>query len=212
MHGSAYRSARPRAAFTLIEALVSISITAIAGSVLLSGIGGSVQTASDALSQTVALGMAQQLMDEAIGNAYKEPGVGDPATLPLGPDGAEQNVGSRKLFDDTDDYNTLRSQPPTDFWGIELGKDDGTGVARHRNFWAPTTLFDNGREEVIFFHGWRQEVDVYYVSESNLTTRLPAGQYSDYRIVEVRIVRDEPGGSRELANLRRVVAYVSPLH
>ena len=122
MHGPAYRSARPRAAFTLIEALVSISITAIAGSVLLSGIGGSVQTASDALSQTVALGMAQQLMDEAIGNRYSEPGVADPAALPLGPDGTEHNAGSRKLYDDTDDYNTLRSQPPTDLLGNRTGQ------------------------------------------------------------------------------------------
>ena len=59
---------------------------------------------------------------------------------------------------------------------------------------------------------WRQEVDVYYVSEADLSKSLPKGQVSDYRAVEVRIVRvDSDRGNRVLASLRQVVAYVPPL-
>ena len=73
---------------------------------------------------------------------------------------------------------------------------------RHPEFQAPADFFDD----------WRQEIDVYYVDESDLTTRLPWSQTSDYRAVEVRIFKDLPeGGSRELARLRRVVAYVPPM-
>ena len=59
---------------------------------------------------------------------------------------------------------------------------------------------------------WRQEVDVYYVSDTNLTTPLPAGQTSDYRIVEVRVIYNDPkSGPLTLAKIRRVVTYVAPL-
>jgi hypothetical protein len=53
---------------------------------------------------------------------------------------------------------------------------------------------------------------VYYVSDANLATPLPAGQTSDYRAVEVRVFYNDPQhGSRELVKLRRIVAYVAPL-
>ena len=187
-----YRHNMP-AAFTLIEATVSISIAAIAGSVLLLGITSSLQTTSEAMERTIADGMARQLMDEVVGCRYMEPG-GDPYQSTLGPEAGET---SRDDFDDIDDYNALRVQPPADQYGIALGAADG-GV-RHANFQAPEGFFDD----------WTEEVDVYYVDESDLTTRLTGGQTSDYRVVQVRIVKDDPnGGSRELANLRRVVVYV----
>ncbi len=169
-----YRRARVAAAFTLVEALLAISVAALAGSVLLLGITSSLQTTNEALQQTIANGMAQQLMDEVVGGRYH----------------------------DVDDYDGVRRQPPTDPWGIELGKDDGEGGQRHPDFQAPAGFFDN----------WRQEIDVYYVGESDLTTALPAGQIRDYRAVVVRIVYVDPErGERVLAELRRVVAYVPPI-
>ena len=60
-----------------------------------------------------------------------------------------------------------------------------------------------------FLANWRHEVDVYYVSATNFTTKLSAGQNSDFRCVEVRIyVNDSNGARRNLATLKRVVAYV----
>ncbi|MBN2477605.1 MAG: type II secretion system protein [Pirellulales bacterium] len=200
-HSRICRSLRLRPGFTLIEALVSISIAAIAGSVLLVGIGSSIQATDEALQQTIACGMAEQLMDEVVGLRYMEFQCSAHDTV-LQPGGAEAATGTRELFDDIDDYNGFRCSPPTDRWGIELGKDDGEGGIRHPSFQAPDGFFDR----------WRQEVDVYYVDAADPYTRLAAGQTSDYRTVEVRIMRDNPeGGSRALARLRRIVAYVPPL-
>jgi type II secretory pathway pseudopilin PulG len=195
------RRQRLAAAFTLVEALLSISVAALAASVLLLGITSSVQTTDEALQQTIAGGMAQQLLDEVVGGRYMELGC-SPYDTYLCPGAAETAPGTRELFDDIDDYNGFRSRPPTDLWGIGLGKDDGEGGERHPDFQAPAGFFDN----------WREEIDVYYVSPSDLTAGLAAGQVSDYRAVVVRVLYVDPeGGERVLAELRRVVAYVPPL-
>lgn len=218
---SAGRRRRQPAAFTLIEALVSISIAALAGSVLLLGTTSSIQSTTEALKQTVASGMAQQLMDEVVGSRFVEL-VYDSDGKPLGPEavvfGRDAGEVTRDEFDDVDDYNGYssgsesESSPPKDPWGINLGKDDGEGGEREGSFWAPLSVSENGREAIDLFRNWRQEVDVYYVDESDLTTRLPAGQVSHYRVVEVRIIDDPPDrNARELVKLKRVVAYVPPL-
>lgn len=195
------RQARVAAAFTLVEALLSISVAAIAGSVLLLGISSSLQTTNEALQQTLADGMAQQLMDEVVGGRYHAVDA-SPYQISFAPSSYELGGSGRERYDDVGDYHGLRSRPPTDLWGIELGKDDGEGSERHANFQAQAGLLDN----------WRQEVDVYYVGPSDLTTRLAAGEVSDYRAVVVRIVYVDPErGERVLAELRRVVAYVPPL-
>jgi type II secretory pathway pseudopilin PulG len=196
LHVTKYR--RTASAFTLVEALLAITILALAGSVLLLGTTTSVETAKTGLYCTIARGMAQQLMDEIVGSRYCELGS-DAYQSTLGP-GADETT--RQMYDDSDDYNGLRTKPPKDFYGIALGKDDGLGGQRNALFQVPSGFFDN----------WQQEVDVYYVGEANLSTKLPAGQYSDYRVVEVRIVYIDPNsGRKELANLKRVVSYVPPL-
>jgi len=196
-----YRRAGSRGAFTLVEALVSITITAMAASVLLLGTTSSLQATDEALKQTIAQGMAQQLMDEVVGARYHAAPV-DGYQVTLGPSAYEQQGAERERYDDIGDYNGLRLQLPTDRWGIALGKEDLGGENRHENFEVPSGFFEH----------WKEEVDVYYVDESDLSVRLPAGQVSDYRAVEVRILYDDPQrGSREMARLRRVVAYVPPL-
>ncbi len=192
---------RTRSGFTLIEALVAISLTAIAGSTLLLGVTTSLKTTDDTMRETIAQGMAQQLMDEAVGCRYME--LGDTAyATTLGPGVLETVAGARKRFDDIGDFNGFRSQPPTDSYGIALGTDDGQGGQRNAAF----------RCDAGYFQNWRQEIDVYYVADSDLTARLPSGTTSDYRVVEVRIVYVDPDrGDRELAKIRQVVPYVSPL-
>jgi len=148
---------------------LAISFTATAGSVLLLGIGGSLQTTSDILHETVAQGMAQQLMDELLG-------------IPLA---------------GIDDYETRGTQPPTDSSGIELGKEDGEGSTRHANFFAPT---DPNSGRIAMFQGWLQEVDIVDVGKADEPSRA----------IEVRIIKEVAGVPRELARLRRVVAYAKP--
>jgi type II secretory pathway pseudopilin PulG len=195
------RYSQRRAAFTLVEAMLAISMAAIAGSVLLLGITSSLQTTDEAISQTIANGMATQLLDEAIGLRYHAIGSGGYDTT-LGPSIYELSGAGRELFNDIDDHNGFQAQPPQAPLGIELGQDDGRGNLRHENFRVSSGRFDN----------WRREIEVYYVDESDLTTRLPDGRTSAYRAVEVRIIDDNPQrGSRELAKMRRVIAYVPPM-
>jgi len=178
-----------------------MSITAIAAAALLLGITGGLQTTSDALEQEIARGMAQQLMDEVLGARYMAVGE-SPYNTHLSRSLYESLGSGRERYNDVDDYNGLRIQPPEDLWGVELGSDDGEGDLRHPAFRGPAGFFDQ----------WRQKIDVYYVSPANPAVRLPAGEVSDYRAIEVRIDRVDPErGSRQLARLRRVVAYVPPL-
>jgi type II secretory pathway pseudopilin PulG len=184
-----------RAGFTMVEALVAITITALAGSVLFMGISASLQTTNAGMYGLIAQGMAQQLMDEIIGNRYCELGV-SPYQYPLGVGPGET---TRQLYDDIDDYNGLRVQPPKDFYSVALGTENGEGSQRNPLFFAPSGFFAN----------WKQEVDVYYVSPTDMQTKLTAGQTSDYRVVEVRIIYNDPSrGARTLACLKRVVTYV----
>lgn len=189
------------AGFTLVEALVAISFAVLAGSALLLGTFSTVQSTGDAEDQTIALGMTQQLMDEIMGNPYLDPG-GNPYASPIGPSASQNSGLSRALFQAIGDFNGYRAQPPRDPWGIVLGTDDGQGGTRAATFQAPSGRSVN----------WRQEVNVYYVSENDLMTPL-GGSTSDYRAVEVRINYVDPvsGVTRQLAQLRQVVAYVPAL-
>ncbi len=187
--------------FTLVEALIGISILALASTVLLVGSSSSLQTTDEALKRTIAAGMAVQLMDEVLGATYCADRYGG-HQFDLGRSGWESDGTGRERYSDIDDYDNVRSQPPTDPFGVPLGKDDGAGGLRHTAF----------RCSPGFVQHWRQEIDVFYVAEGDLSTPLPYGVASDYRLVEVRIVEQPPGKpARELARLRRVVAYVRPI-
>jgi type II secretory pathway pseudopilin PulG len=197
------RSMRRRACgFTLVEALAAITVAAIAGSALLLGISSSIQGADDAMRRTIAYGLAQQLMDEVVGNRYMPLG-GDAHETTIGPSASKVAAGTRQTFDAIGDFNGYRCKPPKDLYGIALGADNGQGATRYGAFQAGSTFLQN----------WRQEVDVYYVSDTNLTARLSAGQTSDYRVVEVRIVYDDSKSAPiTLATMRRVVTYLAPLN
>jgi prepilin-type N-terminal cleavage/methylation domain-containing protein len=185
--------------FTLIEAMVVISLAAVAGSALLLGLTSSLRATDDSMRQTIAYGMARQLMDEAIGCRYMEPGS-DAYSTTLGPETSDVSGVTRILFNDIDDFNGFRSRPPTDAYGVALGTDNGQGGQRDSAFRCSSSYLAN----------WRQEIDVYYVSDTNLTTAATAA--TDYRVVEVRIIYvDAVNGNRTLAKLRQVATYVAPL-
>jgi type II secretory pathway pseudopilin PulG len=189
---------RPRRGYTLVEAMVALSLTAMAGAVVLLTVETSLDAADQALEQTIAAGMAEQLLDEVMGAMYCDPGS-DPHEVALAPDSGETLGSGRDQFDEIGDYNGYVAQPPEDRWGKPLGRGDDAGKLRPANFRAPAGAFDS----------WRQEVEVYYVEEDDPSTRLTSGQTSDYRAVEVVISRQISGGGYvELARLRRVAAYV----
>ncbi len=192
---------RTETGFTLLEALVAIALVAMCGAAVLWGLQSGVQNAQVALEQTIALGLAQQLMDEILGAKYCAH-LNNPYETRLGCSSWEAGSQGRERYNDIDDYNGFVRSPPVDPWGIALGEDNGDGASRHPAFRAPSSVLQN----------WQQEVEVYYVSPTDLSSRLPPGQVSDSRAVEVRIVQQRPGGGRrELAKLREIVAYVPPV-
>jgi type II secretory pathway pseudopilin PulG len=189
-------SPRRRRGYTLVEAMVALSLTAMAGAVVLRSIETSLDAADQALQQTIAAGLAEQLLDEALGAMYCAPG-GDSQQFPLGADAWESQGAGRERFNEIGDYHGFAAQPPEDPWGSALGQGDEEGGLRHPNF----------RSRAGGFAAWKQEVEVYYVDENDPSVRLPASQTSNYRAVEV-VIRRQVGnnGYLELARLRRVIA------
>ena len=78
-----------RRGFSLAEAMIGMTIMALAGTVLLLGVETSLRTAIESEDEAVAAGMAEQLLDEILGHHYTSPLIGDPYQTPLGPSGAE---------------------------------------------------------------------------------------------------------------------------
>jgi type II secretory pathway pseudopilin PulG len=196
--GSPIRRSCVRPGFSLVEAMVAITVLALAGSVLLLAVETSLQTTNEAVDRTIADGLAQQLLDEISLQRFMEPGKS--CTDPLGPSGWENSGSGRERFNDTDDYHSYSAQPAEGLWGEPLGTGNGDGNARHSAFQVPTNHFES----------WRQRVEVYFVSASDPSVRLTSGT-SEYRGIEVTIERMEPDGTvRPLATRKKVIAYVPP--
>jgi len=177
---------------------VSLTITSLAASALLLASHSTIATSVDVVEQTQATGLAEQLMDEILSKRYAAVGVG-PFQLSLGPSATEKTLSQgRELYDDIDDFHGYLSWPPEDTWGVDVGQGDDAGGRRHPNF----RLSDS------HFSDWVTYVQVRYADENDLTQPLPLGQTSAYRLVDVWVCRVRDGALRELAHLRRVVAYV----
>jgi type II secretory pathway pseudopilin PulG len=189
---------RPRPGYTLVEAMVALSLTAMAGAVVLLTVETSLDAADQALQQTVATGMAEQLLDEVVGAMYCAPG-GDPYQATLAPDIWEAQGRGRERFSENGDFHGFVAQPPEDLWGNPLGQGEDRDELRPASFRTPAGAFDS----------WRQQVEVYYVSAADPSVRLTGSQTSDYRAVEVVISRQVSSGAYvELSRVRRVVANV----
>ncbi|MCA9270890.1 MAG: type II secretion system protein, partial [Planctomycetales bacterium] len=103
---------RPRGArrgFSLIEAMVAMTVMALAGSALLLGVEASMRTTVDNLDRAVATGLARQSIDEIMGHLYT---AADPYQYPLGPNSWEKSGAGRERFNDTDDFHGYSSTPP----------------------------------------------------------------------------------------------------
>jgi type II secretory pathway pseudopilin PulG len=182
-----------RRAFTLVEAMVSTTITVIAGSAVLLGIASSIKTTDDVLSRTQAGGMASLLMDEIAGQLYCQ-NPASPYEYPLGAPGID-----RDQYDDIDDYEGFLSQPPRDRFDFPLGTEDRQGGQRDPSF----------RIDPNYFANWEQKVSVYYVDANDPSQPLSPGLTSAFRAVDVNInYKDASQATRPLAGLRRVFTYV----
>lgn len=190
-----------RAAFSLVEAIVAITILGMAVSALLLATQASSTATDDALDRTVASGLAQQIIDEIMGRPYKEASA--PVEVwPLGLDAGESPTSSERIqFDDIDDYHDYTVSPPAGPWGIPLGSGNSKGGYRNSALRLPNQ----------FWNGWSVTVDVRYVDPDELAVDLTTGSTSEYRAVIVTVHRSTGTGSRTLEKVRRVCSYVPPL-
>lgn len=188
-----------RCGFTLVEVMVSMSIMAIAGAAILLGVQSAVKTADETVEQTIATGMARQLLGEVLGSRYATPGSGPYDVSAMGPSSREKLAAGRVMHDDTDDYLSVQDERPQDRWGSPLGHGDGSGNVRATPFAIRSGMLDN----------WRQKVDIYYVSNSDPSVKMPPGKPSDYRAAEVYVYRiDSNGKKREVYRTRQVFTYL----
>jgi type II secretory pathway pseudopilin PulG len=177
--------------FTLIEALVATTVTVLAGSAILLALESSLRSTEMAREQSIGQGIAQQLLDEVACAKYPPAGSApQPPALGAG--------SSRAAFDDIDDYHGY-SSVPADRWGRPLGTGGVGGTQRH-----PLLRLRDG-----YFSHWQTTIEVYFVSDSNLSQPLTGGQTSNHRAVRVRVVVNDPvGASRQVAEAQRVFANV----
>ena len=202
---SACRSRRRRlgGGFTLVEAMVAITLIALAGSALLLATQTSSDSMEQAFEQNLARGIANQMVEEVLGRRYVAAG-GSPYQYPLTAGSHEiTSPQQRILFDDTDDFHNYSSRPLRDPWAIELGLGDAAGGLRHPNFQLRDDYFDD----------WMAGISVHYADPNDLSRNLTGSNTSGYRALTVTLGRHEENGSvRRLATVRRVYGYVPPIN
>jgi type II secretory pathway pseudopilin PulG len=188
-----------RGGFSIVEAIVALSITAMAGAVLLLAVESTVQSTTDSVQRTVADGLAQQLLDEALTKRFVSPG-NDPLSNSLGANAFELAGAGRERYNDSDDLHQFSATPAEGLYGEQIGTGDDAGGFRHASFRVPGSYFQN----------WRQRVEVYFVDPSDHRIKL-TGSTSYFRAIEVHIeIQDGDGTWRTLATRKRIVAYVPP--
>jgi type II secretory pathway pseudopilin PulG len=195
--------ARPRLrhpAFSLVEVLVALTLIGLAGATLLLATTATTEAGADAMARSIARGIAEQLIDDAAGVGYHEPGS-PPLSYPLGRDAGETaNPLQTALFDDTDDFHGYHSSPPRDRFGMPLGQGNHQGGLRPENFRMPDGYFAN----------WQVEVSVAFADEDSPAQDLAPPATSGLKAVRVRVTRQWNGSVQELIMLRQVFAYVPP--
>jgi prepilin-type N-terminal cleavage/methylation domain-containing protein len=197
------RSRRRNSGFTLVEAMVCMTLIALAGSALLLAAQTSMDSSDYAFEQNLARGIANQMIDEVMGRRYCA-AASSPIQHPLSAESHEISTPQKRiLFDDTDDFNNYVSRPLQDPWAIKLGQGNGAGGSRHVNFRLRDDYFDD----------WAAAVRVYFADPTDLSKNLTGSNTSNYRAVEVTVGKyDANGNARRLANVRRVYGYIPPIN
>lgn len=116
--------------FTLVELIVVLVIAAIALPGLMIYFTESMRHSSDAQVETIALGLAQELMEEVKAKRWDENSPIDPDNPlysdPLAPEGemrCDPAAIGCTAFDDIDDYNGLNNDEPRNPHGAPVDQD-----------------------------------------------------------------------------------------
>lgn len=182
-----------RAGFSLVEALIAVTLTTTAGAALLNIVFVSQRAVEENLRASVAAGMAEQLMQEIV-----------QSPIPSGPSTMAPAGSPRSSFDDIDDYSGYVACPPLSRNGQTLGAEGSSADE------VATARVAGMNAQLTWLATFQQEAIVEKVVPSG-TTWVATTAAGDYRRVTVRI-RDVRDSNNPVvrAELVRIFAYVAP--
>ena len=184
-------SRRRRSGFSMVEALIAVTITTIGGAALLTSIGAAVHTSTDAAHRAVARGLAEQMIDEIA--AQRFPASTNPMLA----------VTSRISFDDIDDYDGWSARPPQVREGLAVGNEGGIvfGVTQPR--------LEAMRADADLIGLFTRRVDVERIRPDGGSGWTVVSQHTNFRRVTVRVdYTDAQSNTATLAEISRVFTYV----
>ncbi|WP_339730381.1 prepilin-type N-terminal cleavage/methylation domain-containing protein [uncultured Gimesia sp.] len=185
-----------RNGFTLVESLVSVTITAIAGVALFSAIGASLGASYSALNHNVGTGLADQLLEELAAVRF-----------PTSSDTRPHSTGKRKDFDDLDDYDNWSASPPVNKEGYPLGNEPVT-ILEYYLITRPSLLVP----DTSFLGRLRREVSVERIKHDNGSGWVVTNDETDFRrvTVTIKLAMTTDAGSRNhvISEATRIFSYV----
>lgn len=185
-----------RNGLTLVESLVSVTITTIAGAALFSAIGASLGASYSALNHNVGRGLANQMLDEMA-----------TVRFPVAGDSRPGSRSSRRDFDDLDDYHNWSSVPPENKTGYTLGKEPMT-VLGYYLISRPSLLVP----ESSFLNRIQREVQVERIRHDDANGWVVTNDDTNFRRVTVSInlaqSSDANAPRHLIAEESRIFSYV----
>lgn len=183
-----------RTGITLIESLVAVTITAVAGTALFTAIGASLGASYSTLNKSIGTGLADQMLDELA--AVRFPADND--TRPA-------NSSSRTNFDDLDDYHNWSSSPPVHKNGVELGNSLITVLERYSV--ARPAFF---KPDSDFLNRLTREVSVERIRHDDSSGWVVTNNHTDYRriTVTIKLITSANLPNHEIAEATRIFSYV----
>lgn len=183
-----------RTGFTLIESLVSVTITAIAGTALFSAIGASLGASYSALNKTIGVGLADQMLDEMASVRF-----------PTASDTRPAYNGRREDFDELDDYHNWSASPPVNKNGMKLGKETVT-VFEYYPISRPSLLVPDTE----FLSRLTREVTVERISPDSSSGWTVTNDNTEYRrvTVKIKLAMNADLPSQLITESTRIFSYV----
>ncbi len=111
--------------FSMMEVVLSVALVGIVLVAALNTVAGAKAAQAQLNERTAGAVLCESLMGEILSQAYEDAGE---AKASFGKRAGEVGDGSRKLFDDVDDYHGWESTPPEDKGGSKI--DWATGLTR----------------------------------------------------------------------------------
>tara|TARA_R110002111_G_scaffold255157_1_gene321265 strand:+ start:55134 stop:55733 length:600 start_codon:yes stop_codon:yes gene_type:complete len=187
-----------RTGITLIESLVSVTITAIAGTALFSAIGASLGASYSTLNKTIGTGLAEQMLDELAAVRF-----------PTASDTRPAYNSTREYYDDLDDYKNWSASPPVNKNGVALGKETVT-VLGYYPISRPSLIVPDTE----FLNRLTREVTVERITPNNSAGWIVTTDNTDYRrvTVKIKLAMNSDSPSHEITEATRIFSYVPLSH